>query len=79
MDGLTYQQLLAEQYEDNARNILAFQQTEYEHVQDEHYEINEHNYQAEHGHAVSDPQAYRQFAGNRNDEEDVVKPQTFDD
>jgi hypothetical protein len=79
MDGLTYQQILAQQYEENARDILAFQQTEYEHVQDEQYEINEHNYQAPRGEEIVDPDAYRQFAGNRNDEEDVIRPQTFED
>lgn len=79
MDGLTYQQILAEQYEENARNILAFQQTEYEHVQDEQYEINGHNYQIQHGNPIVDPDAYKQFAGNRNDEEDVIKPQIFED
>jgi hypothetical protein len=78
MNGLTYQQILAEQYEESSANILAFQQTEYDNVE-EGYEINEHNYDTEQGRAIVDPDAYRQFAGNRNDEEDVVKAQTFED
>ena len=78
MNGLTYQQILAEQYAESSANILAFQQTEYDNVE-EGYEINEHNYDTERGQAIVDPDAYRQFAGNRNDEEDVVKPQTFED
>jgi len=78
MDGLTYQQLLAEQYDENATNILAFQQAEYENVGEE-YEINEHNYDMAESRAIVDPDAYRQFAGNRNDEEDVVRPQNFED
>ena len=80
MNGLTYQQLLAEQYQENATSMLAFQQTEYEQARDDdRYEVSEHNSHLDRGHAIADPDAYRQFAGNRNDEEDVVRPQTFED
>jgi hypothetical protein len=78
--GLTYQQILAQQYEDSARNILAFEETEYESVRPQDmYMVSEHNYDVEHGVDVADPDAYKQFAGNRNDEEDVVKAQPFED
>ena len=80
MDGLTYQQILAQQYEENARDLLAFQQTEYQDVEDTQvYEVNEHNYQTERGRQIVDPEAYGKFAGNRNDEEDIIRPQTFED
>jgi hypothetical protein len=76
---LTYQQILAQQYDENAKNLLAFQQTEYSGVKGEEYEVNEHNYRMEHGQPVEDPDAYRQFAGNRNDVEDIVHTQAFED
>lgn len=76
---LTYQQILAQQYDENAKDLLAFQQTEYPDVKDEEYEVNEHNYNMEHGQPVADQDAYRQFAGNRNDGEDLVRAQAFED
>lgn len=75
---VTYQQLLAEQYQDNATQILAFQQTEYDveetdvdpyHVQ--HWTSKEH--------PLENQRAFREFPGNRNTEQDFNPQKTFDD
>jgi hypothetical protein len=76
---LTYQQILAEQYEESARDRLVFQSAGYEdeevepqfgpHIkktQDILYEI-------------EDRHAYKEFAGNRHLEDDVIKTKEFED
>lgn len=79
---LTYQQLLAEQYEENAKQILAFTQTEYDQPEEDASEYIVDTYASERGmrgQAIEDPHVFREFAGNRNLEEDIIHPKSFDD
>jgi hypothetical protein len=72
---VTYQQLLAEQYAENATQLLAFQQTEYiDEATD--YDANQASMT---GYAIEDPHLFQQFPGNRNVEEDIVKTDKFID
>jgi hypothetical protein len=73
MDGLTYQQLLAQQYEENAQPMG--DEEEFRH---EEYNVKEHVTKGS-GFELEDPHRFQQFAGNRNLEEDLVKSQAFDD
>jgi len=68
---------LAEQYEDNATQILALQQTEY----DEDTEIDPYHPQhwTSRENQLENQQAFRQFPGNRNSAEDLNPQKTFDD
>jgi hypothetical protein len=73
---VTYQQLLAEQYADNATQLLAFQQTDY----DEEYEVDPYAGNVSFkGEEVSDSHKFREFSGNRNNEEDLIKSNPYDD
>lgn len=72
---LTYQQLLAEQYEENAKNLLVFQQTEYEDVEG----VEEHNATEDIGQQLVDAHEFQQFAGARNSEQIILKPKEFQD
>jgi hypothetical protein len=76
---LTYQQILAEQYEESARDRLVFQNMEHNEEEDgRHYDAHVNNNQA--GlYEIEDQHAYRDFAGNRHLEEDLVKPKEFED
>jgi hypothetical protein len=79
---LTYQQLLAEQYEDNANQILAFAQTEYDNTEEDAPEYVINTYASERGvrgQALEDSHLFQQFAGNRNLEEDIIRPKDFED
>lgn len=79
---LTYQQLLAEQYEENAKQILAFTQTEYDHPEHDAPEYVVDTYTADRGvrgETLEDPHLFQQFAGNRNLEEDIIRPKEFED
>ena len=79
---ITYQQLLAEQYEENANQILAFTQTEYTHEEHESSEYIIDTYAPNRvvkGHELEDPHLFQQFAGNRNLEEDIIQPGNFED
>jgi hypothetical protein len=72
---VTYQQLLAEQYAENATQLLAFQQTEYiDEATD--YDANQASMT---GYAIEEPHLFQQFPGNRNVEEDIVKTDKFID
>jgi len=74
---VTYQQLLAEQYQDNATQLLAFQQTEYD---DDEYQVDAYAHNlALKGEELTDPNQYREFAGNRNIEENLIKSNPYDD
>ena len=79
---ITYQQLLAEQYEENAKQILAFTQTEYTHEENESSEYVIDSYvpnRITKGIELEDPHLYQQFAGNRNLEDDIIRPKDFED
>lgn len=76
---LTYQQLLAQQYEENARDLLVYQQTNYEDVEGGESTIEEHNAARDIGQTLEDPDGFRQFAGARNSDQVILKPQSFQD
>ena len=65
---LTYQQILAEVYDDNARNILVHH-NEYEDEEQDAYE--EFDYE---GNEVPDPEEFNKHHGDRNKPENVIKP-----
>lgn len=73
---LTYQQLLAEQYAENARDILAFQQIDYEQVDDD---VNPYERTTIQTNTLEQPYEFNTFAGNRNTEEIVSRPSDFED
>jgi hypothetical protein len=74
---VTYQQLLAEQYEENARDLLVYQETDYHNVEEEN--INPHNANHQVGVELENPHEFQQFLGNRNKEEYLVKAKEFND
>lgn len=76
---VTYQQLLAQQYEENARDLLVYQETDYQNVHEEDANVNAHNAHHEVGEQLADPHEFQRFAGNRNTENLVIKPKDFDD
>lgn len=77
---LTYQQLLAEQFEENAKDRLTFQNTLFDEEEDTGAQYDAHVYDRNGvGQELEDQNAYRQFAGNRHLEEDVVKSKAFED
>lgn len=79
---VTYQQLLAEQYADNATQLLAFQQTEYDHPEqaDSEYTIDPYAQRwSLPTNELKDPHAFQEFAGNRNDAENLIRSNPFDD
>jgi hypothetical protein len=72
---LTYQQILAEQFQENDR--LYRQEEEEDDVEEFHVEGHEAE---DRGYEVEDRAAFREFAGNRNTEELIVNPKReFDD
>lgn len=75
MEQLTYQELLAEAYEDTARNRLVHQ-NEYE--DDDQVEDHEqHDYEK---HELEEPEEFQKFHGDRGTEKTIAKPsQLFDD
>jgi hypothetical protein len=72
---LTYQQILAEQFQENDR--LYRQEEDEDDVEEFHVEGHEAE---DRGYEVEDRAAFREFAGNRNTEELIVNPKReFDD
>jgi hypothetical protein len=65
---LTYQQILAEVYEDNARNLLVHH-NEYSDEEQDAYE--EHDYEAN---SLPDKEEFNKHHGDRNKPENVIKP-----
>lgn len=65
---LTYQQILADIYEDNARNLLVHP-NEYEDEEQDAYE--EHDYEAN---SLPDKEEFNKFHGDRNKPEHIIKP-----
>ena len=76
---VTYQQLLAEQYADNATQLLAFQQSDY-YDDDSEYAVDPYagNVSLK-GEEVTDSHKFKEFAGNRNKEENLIKTNPYDD
>jgi len=75
MDGLTYHQILAQQYEENAQIMAPHEDFENQ----ENYTVTEHNALSDVGHALDQRERFQDFAGNRNLAEDIVTSQAFDD
>ena len=72
----TYQQLLAEQFEENARDGLVLQNIQED---DDAYIEPQYSNQQLGGYEIQDRERYGQFAGNRNLEEDIVQTKAFED
>lgn len=77
MQPVTYQQLLAQQYEENAKDILVYQQNDYDDVEDSN--IQEHNARNDIGTELTNPQEFQQFGGNRSSEDLISKPKEYED
>ena len=75
MADVTYHQLLAQQYEENARNNPIPDSDEYP---DEGYTVEEFN-TAGGRYALEESRTFREFAGNRNAEDVVLKGANFED
>jgi hypothetical protein len=71
----TYQQILAQQYEESARDLLV-QHQDYEHLEGE---IDPHNSLNQVGTTLENPEAFQQFGGDRGTEEHIIVPKTFVD
>jgi hypothetical protein len=73
---VTYQELLAEQYEESARDLLAFQQINYD---KELEDVGAYQQDTMDTYAVERPDEFNTFGGDRNTEEIVSRPVNFDD
>lgn len=69
MDLITYQQLLAEVYEDNAKNLLVQHNEDVEDEERDPYE--EHDYDVN---SLPDKEEFNKFHGDRNKPEHVIQP-----
>lgn len=75
MNVPTYHQLLAEQYEENARNLLVFQkQYENEDGDVDHHETHDYDKQE-----LEEPETFNQFHGDRGTEKIVIPQKEFED
>ena len=73
---VTYQQLLAEQYQESARDLLAFQQIDYD---KESEDVGTYQRDSIQTYAVERPDEFTTFGGDRNTEEIVSKSANFED
>jgi hypothetical protein len=73
---VTYQQLLAEQYQESARDLLAFQQIDYD---KESEDVGTYQRDSIQTYAVERPDEFNTFGGDRNTEEIVSKATNFED
>jgi hypothetical protein len=73
---VTYQELLAEQYEESARDLLAFQQIDYD---KELEDVGTYQRSDINTYAVERPDEFNTFGGDRNTEEIVSRTTNFDD
>lgn len=73
----TYQQLLSEQYEENARSLYAIQQEA--DVYADGGDIEPHNSNVQSIYQLENPDEFQQFGGNRNTEDSIQKPKVFND
>jgi actin-related protein len=71
---VTYQQILAEQYEENARTLLVQHKDEYEYD-----EVAAQNAQWYEENEIENPEEFNKFHGDRNKPEHVVKPKADTD
>lgn len=77
MNVPTYQQLLAEQYEENAKNILVYQH-QYENEDDENGDV-EHDTRGNYeDREVPNPEEFNKFHGDRGKPEHVIQPKATD-
>lgn len=74
--GLTYQELLAREYAENAKHMLADQQATY--YEDEE-DVDEYQQPTLQHQQLEDQQAFREFAGARNTEEIISRTTQFED
>jgi hypothetical protein len=65
---LNYQQILAEVYEDNSKNVLVYQN---EYDDEELPSFDDHNYDAN---SLPDPEEFNKFGGDRGKPEHVIQP-----
>jgi hypothetical protein len=73
---VTYQQLLAEQYQESARDLLAFQQIDYDKESEDVATYQRDSIQT---YAVERSDEFNTFGGDRNTEEIVSKSANFED
>lgn len=78
MDVPTYQELLAEQYEDNAKNLLVFQK-QYENADDEEGDVDYNEEQDYTRYQLEEPDKFNQFLGNRNTAEYIAAANAYED
>jgi hypothetical protein len=74
---LTYQQLLAQQYEENAKDLLVYQQNDFENVEDS--EIPQYNATINVGTELTNPEEFKKFGGDRGTENFITKPKEYED
>ena len=74
---LTYHQILAQQYEESARDLLVYQTSNEDDIHAE--DIGAHNSSASVGMMLPNPEDFNKFGGNRNDEQITIKPKDFED
>jgi hypothetical protein len=77
MNVPTYQQLLAEQYEENARNVLVFQK-QYEDEDDETGDVEYDSRGNYEDREVPNPEEFNKFQGDRGKPEHVIQPKPTD-
>ena len=75
MNVPSYHQLLAEQYEENAKNLLVFQK-EYE---DEDGDVEHHARHDYDKHELEEPETFNQFHGDRGTEKMIIPSKEFED
>jgi hypothetical protein len=75
MNVPAYHQLLAEQYEENARNLLVFQK-QYE---DEDGDVEYHSRKNYEDQELEEPETFNQFHGDRGTEKMVIPAKDFED
>ena len=73
---LTYQQILAQHYEESAKDLLVYQGEDDVQPRDD---IDPHNVSTSVGMTLTNPEDFNKFGGNRNDEQITVKPKEFED
>ena len=78
MNVPTYQELLAEQYEDNAKNLLVFQK-QYENEDDDEGDIDYHEDQDYSQYQLNDPDKFNEFQGDRNTAKFITETNPFED
>ena len=75
MNVPTYHQLLAEQYEENAKNLLVYQK-EYENEDGDVDRHARHDYE---NHELEEPDEFNQFHGDRGTEKIIIPKKEFED